>query len=63
MVLNRAKLDRKLPSQGTFKSRSVLFINDGVDLYSSSCMSDTYFMALALTVSEKREWQKLDKKL
>ena len=31
-------------------SKSILFIEDGIDLYSSRCMSDPNFMALALTV-------------
>ena len=32
----------------------VLFIDDGIDLYSSRCMSDPNFMALSLTVPEKQ---------
>ena len=32
---------------------SILFIEDGIDLYSSRCMSDPNFMALALIVSKK----------
>ena len=32
---------------------SILIIEDGIDLYSSRCMSDPNFMALALTVPNK----------
>ena len=39
---------------GNLKSRSIVFIDDGVDLYSSRCMSDPNFMALALTSTEKQ---------
>ena len=39
-----------LTSQETLKSMSILFIEDWIDLYSSRCMSDPNFMALALTV-------------
>ena len=35
------------------KRMSILFIEDGIDLYVSSCMSDPNFMALALTVPKK----------
>ena len=48
------KFDRKLPCHETLKSRSIPFIDDGADHYSSSCMSDLNFMALALIVSEKK---------
>ena len=33
---------------------SIAFTDDGVDLYSSRCMSDPNFIALALTGSEKQ---------
>ena len=32
----------------------MVLIDDGVDLYSSRCMSDPNFMALALTGTEKQ---------
>ena len=44
------------------KSRSRLNADGGVNLYSSRCMHDPCFMALALIVSEKMtKTQKLDK--
>ena len=51
--LNR-KLDRCLPSQGILKSRSTVFTDDGIDFYSSRCMSDPNCMALALTGTGKQ---------
>ena len=36
------------------KSRPILFIDDGTDLYSLGCMSDPNVMALALIVPEKK---------
>ena len=42
-----------LTSQETLKSISILFTEDWIDLYSSKCMSDSNFMAVALTVPEK----------
>ena len=48
------KLDGILPSQGTIKSRLILFTDDEVNRYFSRGMSDPNFMALAITVSEKQ---------
>ena len=62
---NRAKLENltdNLPSKGTLKSRAIVFIDNGVDLYSSRCMSDPNFMDLAIIVSENgvkcKNWKK-----
>ena len=46
----------KLTSQETLKSISILFTENWIDLYSSRCMSDPNFMALALTVPKKHGW-------
>ena len=43
-----------LASQGTLKSRSIVLIDDGVDLYSLRCMSDPNVMALVLIGTEKQ---------
>ena len=37
-----------------FFNKSIVFIDNGAELYSSRCMSDPNFMALALTVSDKQ---------
>ena len=37
---------------------SILFIEDWIDLYSSRCMYDPNFMALALTVPKKHGYVK-----
>ena len=43
---------------------SILFSEDGIDLFSSRCMSDPNFMDLAHTVAKKHvEIPKLNKKL
>ena len=58
------KLDRKLSSQVTWKCRSILFIDDGVDLHSKRCMYDPNFMAITHIVFEKQdEIRKFDEHL
>ena len=47
------KTYQRLQSQLTVKSRSRPNADGGVNLYSSRCMHDPSFMALALIVSEK----------
>ena len=43
----------KIDKSRNLKSKPILFIDHGIDLYSSRCMSDPNFMALALTVPKK----------
>ena len=43
-----------LRGPATLKSRSIVFLHGGVDLYCSRCMSEPNFMALALIGYEKQ---------
>ena len=47
------KLDKKLQSQWTVKSRSRLTIDGRIELHLSRCLRDPSFMALADIVSKK----------